>query len=48
MEGMLKEWLETGEVSDAKQEPVAETSQPTQSTAPASNVKDAFDDLFND
>jgi len=48
MEGMLKEWLETGEVSDTKEQPVAETSQPTQSTAPASNVKDAFDDLFND
>jgi len=48
MEGMLKEWLETGEVSDKKEQPVAETSQPTQSTSPASNVKDAFDDLFND
>ena len=48
MEGMLKEWLETGEVSDQKEQPIAETSQPTTSTAPASNVKDAFDDLFND
>jgi hypothetical protein len=48
MEGMLKEWLETGEVSDEKAQPIAETSQPTTSTAPASNVKDAFDDLFND
>ena len=48
MEGMLKEWLETGEVSDEKEQPIAETSQPTTSTAPASNVKDAFDDLFND
>ena len=48
MEGMLKEWLETGEVTDEKTQPVAETSQPTQATSPASNVKDAFDDLFND
>ena len=48
MEGMLKEWLETGEVSDKQEQPIAETSQPTTSTAPASNVKDAFDDLFND
>jgi|TARA_B110000977_G_scaffold84655_1_gene113028 hypothetical protein len=48
MEGMLKEWLETGEVSDAKEQPAAETATPTTSTAPASNVKEAFDDLFND
>jgi hypothetical protein len=48
MEGMLKEWLETGEVSDSKEQPTAETSKPTEATSPASNVKDAFDDLFND
>lgn len=48
MEGMLKEWLETGEVSDSNEQPTAETSQPTQATSPASNVKDAFDDLFNE
>ena len=48
MEGMLKEWLETGEVSDSNEQPAAETSEPNQATSPASNVKDAFDDLFND
>lgn len=48
METMLKQWLETGEVSDSNEQPVAETSQPTQATSPASNVKDAFDDLFNE
>ena len=48
MENMLKQWLETGEVTDTKEQPVAETTQATQATSPASNVKDAFDDLFND
>jgi len=48
MQGMLEQWLETGSVSDSSQEPVAETSQPTQATSPAGNVKEAFDDLFND
>ena len=48
MEGMLKQWLETGEVSDSNDQPKAETSQTTQATSPASNVKEAFDDLFND
>jgi hypothetical protein len=48
MEGMLRQWLETGEVSDTKEEPKAETTQTTQATSPAANVKDAFDDLFNE
>jgi hypothetical protein len=48
MQGMLEQWLETGSVSDSSKEPVAETSQPTQATSPAGNVKEAFDDLFND
>lgn len=47
MEGMLKEWLDTGEVTDKKQEPNAETKTETAATSPASNVKEAFDDLFN-
>jgi hypothetical protein len=47
MEGMLKEWLDTGEVTDKKQEPKAETQTETKATSPASNVKEAFDDLFN-
>ena len=47
MEGMLKEWLDTGEVTDKKQEPKAETKTETAATSPASNVKEAFDDLFN-
>ena len=48
MENMLKQWLETGEVSDSNEQPKAETTQTTQATSPASNVKDAFDDLFNE
>ena len=48
MEGMLKEWLETGEVTDKKQEPKVEVTEKTEATSPASNVKEAFDDLFND
>ena len=30
MEGMLKQWLETGEVSDTQEQPKAETTQTTQ------------------
>ena len=48
MENMLKQWLETGEVSDSNEQPKAETTQTTQATSAASNVKDAFDDLFNE
>ena len=48
MEGMLKEWLDTGEVTDKKQEPKVEVTEKTEATSPASNVKEAFDDLFND
>ena len=48
MQGMMEQWLETGSVSDSNEEPKAETSTPTQATSPASNVKEAFDDLFND
>ena len=48
MSGMLEEWLETGKVSDEKSEPVAETATSTVSASPASNVKEAFDDLFKD
>ena len=49
MENMLKQWLETGEVSDSNEQPKAETTQTTQATSlTASNVKDAFDDLFNE
>ena len=48
MENMLKQWLETGEVSDTNEQPKAETTQTTQATSAASNVKDAFDDLFNE
>ena len=45
---MLKEWLDTGEVTDKKQEPKVEVTEKTEATSPASNVKEAFDDLFND
>ena len=48
MEGMLKEWLDTGEVSDKKEEPKVEVKETTTATSPASNVKEAFDDLFNE
>ena len=48
MQGMMEQWLETGSVSDSNEEPKAETSTPTQATSPAGNVKEAFDDLFND
>ena len=30
MENMLKEWLETGEVSDSNEQPKEETTQTTQ------------------
>jgi len=40
--------LETGKVEDTKQEPVADTTTNTQTASPVSNVKEAFDDLFND
>jgi hypothetical protein len=48
MQGMLEQWLETGKVEDSKEEVVADTTTPTKTASPASNVKEAFDDLFND
>ena len=33
MENMLKQWLETGEVSDSNEQPKAETTQTTQATS---------------
>jgi hypothetical protein len=55
MKSLLEKWMETGQVEESNEE---EESQPTPSTespfkdeAPqtsnVSNVKDAFDDLFN-
>jgi hypothetical protein len=50
MESMLQQWLETGKVEDGKTETadVSQPSTPAQTTSKASNVKEAFDDLFND
>jgi len=48
MQGMLEQWLETGKVEDSKPEPNADTTESTQTASPVSNVKEAFDDLFND
>ena len=40
MEGMLKEWLDTGEVTDKKQEPKVEVTKENWAYTPASNVKE--------
>ena len=44
----IRDRLDTGEVSDKKQEPKVEVTEKTTATSPASNVKEAFDDLFNE
>ena len=55
MKGLLETWMETGQVGDTDEEestPVQETPTSSQNTsatpsAKVANVKDAFDDLFN-
>ena len=50
MKGLLEKWLETGQVEESKEE---EETQPTEAAAPTTanattaDVKDAFEDLFN-
>ena len=50
MEKMLQQWLETGKVEEGEEQAadVSVSSTPAQTTSKASNVKEAFDDLFND
>jgi len=58
MKGLLETWMETGQVGDSEEQettpsqsqPTTSTSEPqsaTTSNASTANVKDAFDDLFN-
>jgi hypothetical protein len=50
MEKMLQQWLDTGKVEESEETTadVSVSSTPAQTTSKASNVKEAFDDLFND
>jgi len=50
MEKMLQQWLDTGKVEEGEEQTadVSVSSTPAQTTSKASNVKEAFDDLFND
>jgi hypothetical protein len=50
MEKMLQQWLDTGKVEESEETAadVSVSSTPAQTTSKASNVKEAFDDLFND
>tara|TARA_R110000851_G_scaffold328756_1_gene499961 strand:- start:587 stop:1396 length:810 start_codon:yes stop_codon:yes gene_type:complete len=49
LKALLETWLETGKVEDSKQEgEVQPTSESNTNTESVSNVKDAFDSLFNE
>ena len=55
MKGLLETWMETGQVGDNNEESEAQPTQtnnqtknePAAATTSNSDVKDAFEDLFN-
>jgi len=52
LEGLLKTWLETGKVDESAEETntevVTEAASKVAESKPVSDVKDAFDSLFNE